>query len=149
GKAVFCAWMILTSFVVCADPVLQPPPRPPVSNGFKLTWSSGPNEFIYQLVESRLPGMGGQLVEYWPSSPQQIIPPKASGTYFYQVRAWSNLPQQGGVAGPWSNMISLNVLTDNDFLDLIARKTFDYLIATTYPNGLTRDRYAIDGSPTP
>ena len=129
-------------------PVLFEPLRPPLDNGFRLQWSRDPGDFIYQLVEDRKPDFSTQNpTQYWPTGNSEPVPPKAPGTYYYRVRSWNQLPEQGGAASGWSHVITVQVQSDQQFLDLLGRKVFDYFLASTLPNGLTLDRLPTTGSP--
>ncbi len=130
-------------------PTLLTPPRSPLNNGFRLQWTNDAGDYIYQLVEDTKSDFSTpNSPQYWPRVNNENIPSKSPGTYYYRVRSWNKLPENGGQSSNWSNVITVNVLSDEDFLDLIARRIFDYFTATTYSNGLTLDRYATDGTPS-
>lgn len=130
-------------------PMLFEPLRPPLDNGFQLQWTHDPyGNFIYQLMEDTRPDFSTpNAPQYWPSGNGEPIPPKAPGTYYYRVRAWNQLPEQGGAASDWSNPIAVGVLAEDGFLELYGRALFDYLVDTTSPTGLTLDRLPTSGSP--
>ena len=140
------AWVDVPSPIT---PMLFEPLRPPLDNGCQLQWTHDPyGNRIYQLVEDTRPDFSTpDAPQYWPSGNSEPIPPKAPGTYYYRVRAWNRLPEQGGVASEWSNSITLQVVSDDRFLDLWGRALFDYLADTTSPAGLTLDRLPTSGSP--
>jgi hypothetical protein len=128
-------------------PDLLSPPRSPLKEGFRLQWTNDPGDFIYQLSEdTRSDFTTPDSPQYWPSSNSENIPAKTPGVYYYRVRSWNKLPQNGGIASAWSNVISVKVLSDEEFLELIERRVFDYFLATTSATGLTLDRLGTDGT---
>jgi len=131
------------------QPVLYDLPRPQVDTGFRVDWTADPGVFIYQLVEDTEPDFSTQdPVQYWPTGNFELISHKEAGIYYYRVRGWSDLPENGGISGDWSNTITIKVLSDEEFLGLLERRIFDYFIATTYENGLTLDRLSTTDVPT-
>ena len=130
-------------------PTLLGLPRSPLDNGFRLQWTNDPGNFIYQLAEDTRSNFSTpNAPQYWPKVNEENIPNKAPGLYYYRVRAWNKLPENGGKSSAWSNVIQVNVLSNEQFLDTLAKRTFDYLVATTNSNGLTLDRLATDGTPS-
>ncbi len=130
-----------------AAPALAVISRPMPSFAFPLNWTKNNGDYIYQLMEDTKSDFSTvNPVQYWPSGNFVSIPPRQPGIYYYHVRAWNNLPEKGGIASAWSNPITVTVLSDADYKDLIARKTFDYFIAATSPNGLTLDRFSSGGT---
>ena len=129
-------------------PTLFSPLRPPATNGFRLAWTGDANAAIFELQESTTPVFTNPpAAQYWPTTASEPIPPKPAGIFYYRVRGWNGLPEQGGQSGAWSNTVTVQVLSDAEFLDLVARKTFDYFLEATYPNGLTRDRVSTGSAP--
>lgn len=132
-------------------PRLLSPSRSPVTGfPFLLQWTRSSQDFIYELQEDIQSSFSSpERANFWPSIPQENIPGRSARIYYYRVRAWSNLPEVGGIASSWSNVIQVNVLSDTGFENLLARKIYDYFIASTYANGLTRDRLlAVTGTNT-
>ncbi|MBI3020869.1 MAG: hypothetical protein HYY59_02570, partial [Candidatus Omnitrophica bacterium] len=130
-------------------PVLFDVPRPPLDNGFLMQWSNEPGTSIYQLVEdTRQDFSTPDAPQYWPRANREPIPTKTPGTYYYRVRAWNELPERGGSASGWSNVITVQILSDEAFLDLLEHRLVEYFLASTFPNGLTRDRLSTRGEAT-
>ncbi len=48
---------------------------------------------------------------YWPSSNSEQITQTTNGTYYYRVRAWTDVPENGGVSSGWSNIVDIIVDT--------------------------------------
>lgn len=132
-------------------PTLFTLPRDPVTGyGFTLDWTKSTGATLYEVQRAVGSNFNPPAQTYWPTSDLLVLGPQPAGTYQFRVRAWKKPPQNGGVSSGWSNVIQVVVLDDTAFLDLVARKTFDYFLASTYPTtGLTRDRLAVDGSGTP
>ncbi|MBV9462715.1 MAG: hypothetical protein JO317_00665, partial [Verrucomicrobiae bacterium] len=115
------------------------PIRPPVDLPFRLSWSTASNAVLYELADSAT-GDFANASSLWTSAIWLMIPAHAPGTYSFRVRGWTAAPADGGRAGPWSNTLTVQVLNDDQFLDQVSRKSFDFLKAATNSNGLTRDR---------
>ncbi len=130
-----------------AAPKLSPVPIEP-SFEFRLNWTKHSGDFIYQLVEDRRSNFSTPgSPQYWPTGNFENIPARQPGTYYYRVRAWNNLPENKGVPGPWSNVITVHIISDTAFMDLVSRRTFNYFVKTTSSNGLTLDRLStVSGS---
>ncbi len=128
-------------------PTLLNLPRSPLDNGFRIQWTNDPGNYIYQLVEDTKSDFSTpNSPQYWPKVNEEIIPAKTPGTYYYRVRSWNKLPENGGKSSEWSNVIQVSVLSNEQFLDMLSKRTFDYLMATTYSNGLTLDRFSTNGT---
>lgn len=129
-------------------PKLANPNRQPVNGfGYLVQWTNVTGAFIYELAEDTQSNFSSPgAVSYWPTASFENIPAKTDGAYYYRVRAWDDLPENGGVAGRWSNTITVNVLSDAAFEDLLSRKIYDYFTSATFSNGLTRDRVAVSGT---
>jgi hypothetical protein len=100
--------------------VAQPGPKIPVlvdpgianfSGRFTLLWSdeSASGARIYHIEESASSDFRNILRSFFPSGTQEPIVVNASGTYFYRVRAFSDLPENGGIPSGFSNVVNLNV----------------------------------------
>ncbi len=140
---------IVNVYVPPPAPTLFAPGRTPVNgHGFLMQWTRSPADTIYELQEDTSSTFNAPDGQYWPTASQEPIPAKNAAAYWYRVRAWSGLPEQGGAASAWSNVASFSVMSDTVFLDLVARRTFDYFLASTHPNGLTRDRFSTLGAPS-
>ncbi len=219
------------------DPV---PPAVVYPATFTVDWSDVPGTKIYEVNMIEYGAGSGTKREFWPSGSVETITPLKPGIFNITVRAWSDLPENGGVATAWSKPLQLHfrpakpylstetrdmlsdetitcqwgdnnpsgsvsyclgirrssettdyakydpvnspyvlaaltpddyalslkayvkysdgtqtasdtsdaaalrVITDEMFMDSIEKRAFDYLMETTYENGLTRDRYHAD-----
>ncbi|MDD4879369.1 MAG: glucoamylase family protein [Candidatus Omnitrophica bacterium] len=147
GQTTYISQVVNITVPTLPMPVLSPVSRPMPSFTFPLNWSKSSGDYIYELAEDTNPGFTTvNPPQYWPRVNYENIPARQPGTYYYRVRAWDKLPEWGGIASAWSDAITVTVLSDADFKDLIARKTFDYFIASTYPSGLTLDRFSTTGT---
>lgn len=148
GRIISRSKVVSVSVPAPVTPALYKLSRPMPIFRFRLKWSKNAGDYIYQLVEDTKPDFSTpDLPQYWPTGNFEYIPPREPGTYYYRVRAWTNLPESGGIASGWSNVITVNVISDQKFQDMIAKRIFNYFIATTSENGLTLDRFStITGS---
>ena len=65
---------------------------------------------IYQLEEDTSQTFDSpDKREYWPSGAGENISGKSPGTYYYRVRAWNEVPENGGVSSDWSAVESIVV----------------------------------------
>lgn len=128
-------------------PMLFQPLRPPVSTGLTVKWTEEDNAAVYQLQEDLGEGFGNGP-EYWPGGNWEYFENKSPGTYTYRVRAWNAPPEQGGQSSDWSDPITVTVLNDTEFLDLLQETHFNFMVNATSPLGLTLDRVSASGAET-
>ncbi|MBI4550218.1 MAG: VCBS repeat-containing protein, partial [Candidatus Omnitrophica bacterium] len=100
--------------------VTQPGPKIPVlvdpgianfSGQILLRWSdeSASGARIYHIEESASSDFRNILRSFFPSGTQEPVTVNASGNYFYRVRAFSDLPENGGIPSGFSNVVNINV----------------------------------------
>ena len=65
-------------------------------------WTPVPYARIYQLQYTPSPGFTGNIAETWPGDPGDELFFGTDSTHFVRVRAWSDLPEIGGVTTAWS-----------------------------------------------
>lgn len=65
-------------------------------------WPPVPFTRIYQLQYTSIPGFTVNIAETWPGDPGEELFLGADATFFVRVRAWSDLPELGGVTTAWS-----------------------------------------------
>lgn len=72
------------------------------TNEVNVFWTVVPGTRIYEIQKAATNSFV-PYVAYWPSNSFEFgIPLSAGLTNFFRVRAWSSLPETGGVAGHWS-----------------------------------------------
>ncbi|MDP3786785.1 MAG: discoidin domain-containing protein [Candidatus Omnitrophota bacterium] len=64
---------------------------------------------VYELLESTSADFSTALKTMWPTLPQERMFNYTNGTYYYKVRAWTAVPEQGGLSSNWSNVASCAV----------------------------------------
>jgi hypothetical protein len=72
------------------------------TGNYTVSWSTCCNTTVYELQESASPDFASLVASYWPTVTQQAIAGRADGVYYYRVRGWTDVPENGGVSGEWS-----------------------------------------------
>ncbi|RLC40957.1 MAG: hypothetical protein DRH44_07950, partial [Candidatus Coatesbacteria bacterium] len=85
-------------------------PTEEVYGDYQLNWTDIPGATIYELLEDDSSAFDNPKY-YWTNNlyrdfKNRIIPT----TYYYKVRAFSDLPEEGGTSSEWSNIISVEVI---------------------------------------
>jgi hypothetical protein len=108
-------WSNIVSTVVSsplATPTITPLGTLIAGQSVPVKWSSVSGAFIYQLVMDTTSAFGSANErQFWPQSPTDTIPNIPIGTYYFKVRAWSNIPENGGAASWWSQTVTATVTT--------------------------------------
>ena len=96
---------------------------------YELTWSdeSASGAMWYQVREDDDPDLSDAITFYWRGvgqfapddlgtsqwiGGQDPASRKQDGTYYYQVRAWTDTPENGGLPSDWSNIVDMQVILD-------------------------------------
>ncbi|MCK5160950.1 MAG: discoidin domain-containing protein, partial [Candidatus Aureabacteria bacterium] len=99
-------------------PYFHPPLVEPVLNipieaaygEYQINWTEIPGAAIYEVLESNNPAFENPAV-YWTNNTYRDFKNRLTPTtYYYKIRAWSNVPEEGGTSTGWSNTISLEVI---------------------------------------
>jgi len=81
------------------------------SGKYTLRWSdeSASGAKVYEVQESATSDFQAITRSFFPSGDYEPIVVTSSGTYFYRVRAYNDLPENGGVASDFSNVVNISV----------------------------------------
>ena len=86
-------------------PVLRNVPTVAEDQKFVVRWSSVDGANIYQLERDTCAAFNSENYEqFWPSANFENMTINVSGTYYYRVRAWNTVPENGGVSSSWSSV---------------------------------------------
>ncbi|MCK5655021.1 MAG: RHS repeat protein [Candidatus Aureabacteria bacterium] len=92
-----------------AEPILSGPEEPAYGE-YQINWTAIPGAAIYELLESNNPAFENAAV-YWTNNIYRDFKNRITPTtYYYKLRAWSNVPEEGGTSGDWSDTISVEVI---------------------------------------
>lgn len=69
---------------------------------FSVSWSAPSLTTIHQVQYSPSDAFTGDVAETWPLGTQEIAQVAQNGVSYFRVRAWSHMPESGGVASAWS-----------------------------------------------
>ena len=64
---------------------------------------------IYELIESTSSDFSTNVNNYWPTLANNRMFNYTNGTYYYKVRAWTAVPEHGGLSSGWSSAGSCTV----------------------------------------
>jgi hypothetical protein len=114
---------------ITVDDALPPGPNTPrlidpgianFSGKFTVRWSdeAASGATVYELQESTTSDFQSVRRFFFPSANFEPVTVLESGAYFYRVRSFDKLPEQGGIASPFSNVVNLCVVLERD-LDIL------------------------------
>ncbi len=90
-------------------PVLTGPAGPAFLN-YQLNWTKIAGATVYEICESSGPAFENPKY-YWNNNIYTDFTDRVeTKTYYYKIRAWSNVPEEGGASGPWSDYIVVEVV---------------------------------------
>lgn len=89
----------------------------PVNNGaYTITYPAVSGAYIYEIWEdtnkkftNSSANRDKEWQAYWPDVPYQNIVKTEDNLFYYKIRTWNALPQQGGACSLWSDAISIDV----------------------------------------
>ncbi len=112
-------------------PTLFTLPRDPVGD-FTLQWSNV-GAVIHEVATTDGTLFNGGPLSF-PTGTFETITTISADTATFHVRGWTDLPENGGEPGAWSNEIAVTHLgSDEAFLNHVSRATFDYFCMQRMP----------------
>lgn len=91
-------------------PVILPISHQAVNGSVLIDWTDVPASRIYELVEYSDPACSVPSGRsFWPQVSEERVSAVHSGTFYYRVRAWSAVAEDGRRSTDWSNIVSFTV----------------------------------------